>query len=337
MTLPKIRILFHYGAHNTAEDARNIGKVLAEFKPQVYSWEDSSNASAPDALKRMSREVSRAKKDPQARRDLLRRAELGSTNPEFAVRQVGEIIDAYKLHRLFCMEYDKSRAPTRAHQQALDAARRAFARGEWEEALEKAHESAGLSLKASKERDASIVKNAETLAEQLVALHPELAGEGEIRVYARIGTGHTPAYHAIRKRGISVERVFDSKPAVVAAESRLWANLEGRTAADPRHRTALARYILKTFIYGCMDGVENSDRVEAAASIIAEKFSEGEIREISEKSGGLDAVEKAIVKGALAKGTPIPGNDREAGELIGKHVKIDFSAPWWATPSRKRA
>src|SRR3989338_11347344 len=89
--LPKVRILFHYGAHRTAEDAKHIETLLNGFKPHIYAGEGALNN---DEVER-NESIELARKHPESRRELLSQMRVGDDT--FHEKEMEGIVNVPRL------------------------------------------------------------------------------------------------------------------------------------------------------------------------------------------------------------------------------------------------
>ena len=338
---PKVKLLIHYGYHQTAEDARHIESVLRSFKPHVYAFENADGSIKPSMERDLTRHFDRARKDVRERQAFL--AKFGEDS--FGREQMRVILDQHRTLKSFSLEYGGNTEYTERARQLSEESREAFLSGNLERAIQKNHEVMQWIDKFNREREGKMVETAERLAEKLVETHPNLEGEGEIRVYARLGAYHTAVYQELKKKGYDVERVFDANPMLFPLTHSIPRSKRLPDLTDAKYKTAHAREILADSIKGDLtDGIQNSNREDAVATIIATRFSHDEIQQISKEIGQNTSLfrqrrnelkKRILTKYLEGKGIALPANDEEAEAFIRKkYPKIDFSKPWYASVRR---
>ncbi|MEW5955455.1 MAG: hypothetical protein AB1626_02865 [Candidatus Micrarchaeota archaeon] len=188
----KLKIVFQFGKHETAVDARQLEPVLRDFKPHVVSvewWGVDKDAESFE--KRIY-------------------SPLFNPDEEFAVsdfsREQHRLLKQYRP-RIFVLE--------RMVKEAIDnyvnwtaegtihayAAIGAMSMGDAQGVIDEYRQYLMAETKSNALREAQIKSALSDLHDSLTLRYPELAREKEIRIAVQYGSAHTPIYEHARRVG----------------------------------------------------------------------------------------------------------------------------------------
>lgn len=198
----KIRLLFHFNDHATAQEAEEVGQTLKEFKPHVVCIE---HAGASEQYAQMA-ETTFTTHEPiflepdeyfEALHPIVKKSGAKVFIPErFSEEESAEIQWTHKL----------------VHQLQWDAINQ-FLAGKPAAALRSYREHLETQAANETKRDTHLKRVISNLHGEIITRFPELAHEPEIRVAFVYGVGHSPLFlHAKHSGFASVDRKMPKLP-----------------------------------------------------------------------------------------------------------------------------
>lgn len=212
-----VHFLFSFGLHASREDFLKAKAVADRFKPHLYAGEEPYllRSTRAEASIRINRYIEMARRDPYARQTLL------NARTDFGREQMAYIVDVVPGPLIYYpLEAHDTTDAIREKERADEMGRRAIRlahEGDMRGAI-KAELAAKEIMEASnRSRDSDIVQNLGTYAEEARSLFPQLRRFDQLRVFIRLGHGHTRAFidatHAYAGDGkITIGRVMDDHP-----------------------------------------------------------------------------------------------------------------------------
>ncbi|HIH20529.1 TPA: hypothetical protein HA244_04650 [Candidatus Micrarchaeota archaeon] len=345
--LPKIRILFHYGAHGTAEDAKHIEKLLKEFKPHIYAGEGAMDNGEAEH----NESIELARKYARAKRELL--SQMREGDDTFHEKEMEGIVNVPGLwmttmEKMGWLKKLASRIHKKTASFYANRWQTAFFNGNFERALKNYHHEEKAISRRSALRESQIVRNCEKIAREAIKRRPELAKEGEIRVYVKLGQLHRATYAELKRRGtVQVERAYDYSPVIPAkgATIRALHRKKRQDILNPKYRLLLARDMIGDVIGEVSPTMENTNLRLLAIDAITGNFSEEDVRGLCEEVGKAEAgteeesrkvLREIVEKKFREKGIQPLTGPQEAMRIVRRHYgKIDFSKPFWLGRKQK--
>ncbi|MDP3741738.1 MAG: hypothetical protein Q8R15_00310 [Candidatus Micrarchaeota archaeon] len=310
----KIRLVFNFGGHNSAADARAVAPVLKRFKPHVVCIE------AAEGSDRVARalEVKYLRGEP-----------MGDDSFNLALIKT---LRKQGVQRIHLLERFSDRAAEKYGKRMEEAkevqasAYDAFGNGNPDKAIMLHIRAIKLYSEAINDRETAIKLGLGNLHQVLSRKYPELASEGEIRVVVNYGAGHTPIYRSAKQMGFKEVTRAISLPhyyPLSGAQMRISSfGIQGKLTADDVARGMLASVIAKA-----------ADRAGASISH-ANAFGNLAVKNVTLKQFRRMSSEVASTGnfGRMLKkeGIPIPRSARQVRKFL-QSKRIPVEPTWLQT------
>lgn len=306
----KIKVLFHFGSHGSADHARAVAPVLRDFKPHVVCLEDAFQSEEgarkiEGAFYQLPRE--RLSDFHAGIRDLLEK-----DKPRVFILERFALKES-RMGRVIRSDVESFRTKAVAaflggdSQQALY-----YYRGYWD-----------IITHLNKKREKQIKDNLSKLHGLLTNRFPELAREREIRVVVNYGSVHTSIFKHALGVGFSEARRRMLKPAYFTpSHSYFRRGLFGLPVNSSDEE--IARVFLGDLIVDHFAGSgANPSNVSAFANILSRKFTLDQFRMVSQhlaqvKPKARGEVEKATHNAFALAGINLPTNKEEIHAFLEK-------------------
>jgi len=251
----RTRLLFSFGGHNRAGDARSLRQAFERFQPHVFVMEDRIGEESRLASIRAGNEwVTRARTDAEERRALATQV-LGRTDPN-SVAFGKEQLELTLQHpvRVFTLEaYGKGELEQIENTYAVGQLNSTIvlsllADGNVERAEEVMLTAIEVEAQANHLRDMNIQTHLATLGTDVAVCFPELMEEEDVRILIRYGQAHAVIAAYAQGLGFEVEEERDLK--TLSPRTRLLlALMDDRSTS----RVARADLVLAAFerLYSC--------------------------------------------------------------------------------------
>lgn len=343
--LPRLRIIFHFGAHYDRGDTRHFPALLNRLKPHFYAPEgafatEGEVRRAFDQYDRLRYEVSglsRADREKYLEKKYHR-------SQGFWVHQALAFMDAdveplpLELHGFFSSWIGKF---MKARKDPLfGRAWRFLHEGNLDEAIRLFKEERRQSSQIMRRRDDNIVSQATSkLLARILKRRPDLQKEPEIRVYAHLGEGHQFVYFALKGQpGIDVERVFNSPPHFEHSDRvNLQQRLLGKDVPVEDEQIGQLLISHKLMDLVSIPAVSEFERFQLCERY-AEQFSLQELRAIFSRFNEVPENKRNLsfeLKRHLAeKGIRLPANAKEFLREFENRVKARWPKRMWREPYR---
>ncbi len=304
---PKVFYHILYGSHRTAEDFAKLEKAFNKadvYIPEMARWDK-------DLLEEYN-QVSRGKISPEW---MVKK--YGKSDNSFFAEELNVISDSQKP--IIFADLPKEHELVKDYKEkdileSFEGAIFSFKDGKFQSALQFMRKHFELRSDYLKKRDRVIQQNLQNKIKELVESSSELKDKKDIKVLVKLGSYHTPVYHGLRRKGLSVSREFANMPEIytLATEaSRRQGLTKNKELSDEFVAKALMEKFIEQYIWRA---TKNSSKATRVLRKILSKLDLDNIEEISKEIG--ENPKEKFVKILEKRGIKLPETEEEVDNFL---------------------